>query len=55
MVISGTLYMIDGFTIALWWQNLGKSGQSMCAVTSRHSCGENRMVKGSIQGVSCNF
>ena len=28
MVISDTLYMIDGFTIALLAQNLSKSGQS---------------------------
>ena len=42
MVISDTLYMIDGLPLLYWWQNLGKSGQSMCIVTSRHSCGENK-------------
>ena len=37
MVISDTSYMIDGFTIALLGLDLGKSGQSMCVMTSRQS------------------
>ena len=39
-----------GLPLLYWWHNLGKSGQSMCVMTSRHSCGENQMVNGSIQG-----
>ena len=52
MVISDTSYMIGVFTIASLTQNSGKSGQSKCVITSRHSCGENQTVNRSIQGVT---
>ena len=37
MIVSDTSGMISVFTIALLRAELGKSGQSMCVVTSRHS------------------
>ena len=55
MVISDTLYMIGWFTIALLTVEFGQGLGRVCVMTSRHSCGENQMVNGSIQGDSCNF
>ena len=59
MVISDTSCMIDVFTIALLmtefgqvWASLGKSGQSMCVMTSRHSCCENRKVNEAFRGIA---
>ena len=54
MVISDTSHKIGVFTTALLTLNLGKSGQSKCVMTSRHSCRENWKVNGSIQGDNCN-
>ena len=54
MVISDTSYMIDGLPLLYWHWNLGKFGQSMCVMTSRHSCGKNQTINGSIQGDNCN-
>ena len=34
----------DKGSIDEYYGDLGKSGQSMCVMTSRHSCGENRKV-----------
>ena len=39
MVISDSSCMIEGLPLLYWRRNLGKSGQSMCVMTSRHSCG----------------
>ena len=44
MVISDTSCMIDGLPLLYWRRNLGKSGQSMCVMTSSHSCGESWKV-----------
>ena len=46
--------MIDGFTIALLRAEFGQVWAELCVMTSRHSCGENQMVNGSIQGDNCN-
>ena len=54
MAISNTSCMMEGLSLLYWHWNLGKSGQSMCVMTSCHSCGENQTVNGSIQGDSCN-
>ena len=54
MVISDTSCTIEGLLLLYWHWNLGKSGQSMCVMTSRHSCGEDQTVNGNIQGDSCN-
>ena len=32
--------------------NLSKSGQSMCVMTSRHSCGENWKVNEAFRGIA---
>ena len=37
MGISDTSCMIDGLQLLYWHWNLGKSGQSMCVMTSHHS------------------
>ena len=44
----------DKGSIDEYYGDLGKSGQSMCVMTSRHSCGEDQMANGSIQGDNCN-
>ena len=54
MVISDTLCMIEGLPLLYWRLSLGKSRQRMCVMMSRHSCGKNQTVNGSIQGDSCN-
>ena len=50
MVISDTSCMIDGLPLLYWLWNLGKSGQSMCVMTSRHSCGEDWIVSEAFKG-----
>ena len=36
-------------------RELGKAGQSMCVMTSHHSCGEDhQLINESIQGDNCN-
>ena len=37
MGISDMLLTIDGLPLLYWRWNLGKSGQSMCVMTSHHS------------------
>ena len=50
MVISDTSHMIDGLPLLYWRWNLGKSGQSMCVMTSRHSYGEDWKVNEAFRG-----
>ena len=54
MVISDTSRMIGVFTTALLTAEFGQVWAEQWAMTSRHSCGENRKVNGSIQGDNCN-
>ena len=46
--------MIGVFTIALLTAEFGQVWAEKCVMTSRHSCGENQTVNGSIQGDNCN-
>ena len=52
MAISDTSCMIEGLPLLYWRRNLGKSGQSRCVMTSRHSCGENRKINKAFRGIT---
>ena len=46
--------MIEGLPLLYCRCNLGKSGQRMCVMTPRHSCGEDWKVTEAFRGDNCN-
>ena len=52
MVISDTSYVIYGLPLLYWRWDLGKSEQSMCVMTSCHSCGEDWKVSEAFRGIT---